>query len=317
MVGLVAFSLVFVALGLTMVRRSPLGALAWSALSLLPMMYGIAQLRMSRAMRRLSSNDRLRTPPAPRGRPTGWLPPPTLEIREEHPAAQSPFEGQQPVPILFLWVFDVTTTGSLLHRLNQLGPVYFLRGGGVLAFDVAQLPRMAFGRIDKMIEESEDEVLARLRSFRVRRRLGYYSLLSMACTDSVWTFALDRMLAEVRVVVVDLSDFEAGRAGISYEIGLLFDRVPLDNVVFVAGPSTDRAALAGVMHTAWDCLAMNSPNRTTGGSVVTVTVAVTTALVEANGANPDDFTAATRAEREFIAGLVVRAAADRVLAAPA
>jgi hypothetical protein len=205
-----------------------------------------------------------------------------------------------------LWVFDHAMTGSLLFRLNQIGPVYFLRGGGALAMNVQDLPRMVFGRIDRMIEESEGEVLDRLQRFRLTKRLGHYALCSMACTDSIWTFALDRMLERTQVVVVDLSDFETGRRGIAYELGLLFDRVRLDQVVFVTGPETDRAGLRELMREAWDTLAPGSPNRHEGP--VVATIAVTTALVESNGAD-NKFSEATKRERELVAALVARAAA--------
>ena len=293
--------------GLALARTSLLGAIVLIAFSGLSLMFGVGQIRMSRAVRRLSLRRAQAGPRPARTRTADWSPPPPLHVREitvaDAPAVPIP-EG---IAILFLWVFDRTVTGSLLHRLNQIGPVYFLRGGGVLAFDVTQLPRMAFGRIDRMIEETEEEVMQRLRSFRVSRRLGYYSLLTMACTEGVWTFALDRLLERCNVVVVDLSDYTVGRIGIEYEVGLLLDRVPLDQVIFVCGPETDRDGLSVLMKSAWDTLAPTSPNRRCQRAVATV--AVTTALVEDNGARPGTFTATTWAEREFIAALVADASA--------
>ena len=293
--------------GLWFLTQSPLGALVWIAICGLAFMVGVGQIRMTRAMRRLSRTSVASGPRPPRVRSIDWSPPPPLELRElttESAPTVAPSEG---ISILFLWVFDRTATMSLLHRLNQIGPVYFLRGGGMLAFDVADLPRMTFGRIDRMIEETEDEVMQRLRSFRVRRRLGYYSLLTMVCADSVWTFALDRMLERSRIVVVDLSDFVAGRSGIVYEIGLLLDRVPLEQVIFVCGPQTDRDALRTLMESIWDALAMTSPNR--HGERAVATLAVTTSLVEDNGVGSGTFSPTTLAEREFIAALVGDAAA--------
>jgi hypothetical protein len=292
--------------GLALTRASLLGALVVIAVSGLLLMVGIGQIRMSRAIRRLSALRAVPGTRPERTRAAGWSPPPPLEVRE-HTVADAPSVPiPTGIPILFLWVFDHTVTGSLLNRLNQIGPVYFLRGGGVLAYDVTQLPRMAFGRIDRMIEETEDEVRQRLRSFRVRRRLGYYSSLSMACTDAVWPYALDRMLERCRVVVVDLSDFVVGRSGITYEIGLLLDRVPLGHVVFVCGPDTDRDGLRNLLTSVWDTLAPSSPNRAAEPAVVTM--AVTTALVEANDARSDEFTPTTMAERELVAALVAEAA---------
>ena len=294
--------------GSLLVTRSVVGGLIVIALTGLCLMAGVAQLRMSRALRRLSDLRATTSPRTPRARTADWTPPPPLETREigvdDTPRVSIPTG----LPILFLWVFDRTTTGSLLFRLNQIGPVYLLRGGGILAFDVTEVPRMVFGRIDRAIEETEAEVMQRLQRFRVSRRLGHYGLLTMACTDSVWTFALDRMVERCRVTVVDLSDLVPGRAGIAYEIGLLLDRVPLEHVVFVIGPDTDREALRDLLQAAWDTLAPDSPNRRTGRAVATM--AITTSLVEDNGAR-DGFTAATTRDRELVAALVAEAAQDR------
>jgi hypothetical protein len=285
--------------------RGVFGAFIWFGLCGLVLMVGLAQIRMSRALRRLSRRTAAPSRP-PRSRAAGWTPPPTLEVHEVGADATPRVPIPDGVAILMLWVFDHAMTGSLLFRLNQIGPVYFLRGGGALAMNVEDLPRMAFGRIDRMIEETEREVLDRLQRFRVKKRLGHYGLCSMVCTDSIWTFALDRMLERSRVVVVDLSDFETGRSGIAYELGLLFDRVRLDQVVFVTGPETDRAGLRELMREVWDTLAPESPNRRDGP--VVATVASTTALVESNGADKQ-FSEGTKRDRELVAALVARAAA--------
>jgi hypothetical protein len=306
---LVAMGVAGVVCGLALARASLPGSIITISFSGLPLMFGVGQIRMSRAVRRLSGH-RVEAGPRPaRTRTADWSPPPPLHVREVTVADVPSVPIPDGIAILFLWVFDRTVTGSLLHRLNRIGPVYFLLGGGILAYDLTRVPKMAFGRIDRMIEETEEEVMQRLQSFRVSRRLGYYSILTMACTDGVWTFALDRMLERCRVVVVDLSDFVVGRSGIAYEIALLLDRVPLDRVVFVCGPETDRNGLSDLMRSAWDTLAPSSPNRRCERALATM--AITTALVEDSGARPDAFSATTRAEREFIAALVAEAAAEK------
>jgi hypothetical protein len=294
--------------GLVLVRESSVGGLIVFAFGGLFLMFGVAQLRMSRAIRRLSDLRAAAGPRPSRTRGAGWFPPPPLDVREIGVDGAPHVSVPSGIPILFLWVFDRSPTGSLLHRLNQIGPVYLLRGGGILAFDLAEVPRMAFGRIDRMIEENEDEVMQRLHRFRVKRRLGYYSLLTMACTDSIWTFALDQMVERCRVVVVDLSDFVPGRAGIEYEIGLLLDRVSLEHVVFVSGPDTDRDGLRQLMRATWDTLAPESPNRRSERPVATV--AITTSLVESNDASRQGWSQATERDRELVAALVAEAAQD-------
>ena len=304
--GLVVFGLVGVIAGLVGTVLRGVGGLAFVAMFGFLTVVGLAQFRMSRAMKRASRQASV-TPKPQRTRPDHWLPAEPLSFLEIGPD-DSP---QAPDPIdlatLFLWVFDDAATMSLLNRMNRIGPVHLLRGGGMLTYEVTDLPKMAFGRIDRFIEESEDEVRARIAGFRVRRRLGYYSTLSMVCSDGVWQFAFDRMLERCQVVVVDLSDFTAGRAGIAYEIGVLLDRVPLDQVVFVCGPQTDRPAFKALVESVWDTLAMGSPNR--GPKPPEVRLAITTSLPETGDATASKtYTETTRAELDLVVRLVAESA---------
>lgn len=268
---------------------------------------GLAQLRIARAVRRFATAAAAELPPRPpRVRPAGWNDPGPLAIRElgvaDTPSAAVP----QGVSTLFLWVFDRVTTGSLLYRIGRIGPVYSLRGGGTLLGSITDVARMTVGKIDRFIEQSEEEVLARLATFRVRRWFGYYAQFSMLCTDEIWTFALDRMLERCRVVVVDLTDFTAGRAGIAYEIGLLLDRVPLAQTVFVGGPDTDLVAFRALVGAVWDTLAVDSPNR---NGPAELRIALTTSLPEL-ATSKKGYGETTISELELVARLVGQASAN-------
>ncbi len=271
----------------------------------LPAMLGVAGLRMRRALRRarrlqiarpIVDKQRVAVPGAPLPRPLV-----VTEYAVDDGAAPLPRPGGPAIAMLFLWVFDDAATMSVVDRARRVGPVHMLRGGGMLVLDLADLPRMVFGRIDRFVEETDAEVVARIAGFRERTVLGYHPIHSMVCSDNVWKFALDRLLERTSVVVVDLSDFTAGRAGIAYEIGLLLDRVPLSRIVFVAGPETDRAALEATFGVAWAGLAADSPNRdaATGG----VRLAVTAELDELSDKRAD---AARRPRREAELDLIHR-----------
>jgi hypothetical protein len=68
------------------------------------------------------------------------------------------------------------------------------------------------------------------------------------------------------------------------------------------------------MDAAWDTLAPTSPNRRVVLAIATL--ALTTELVEDNGARPGTFSANTLAERELIAALVARADASAPRSSP-
>ena len=210
---------------------------------------------------------------------------------------------------LLLWVFDDAATYSLLGRLERLGPVYLLRGGGFIVADLEAAVSAAFGRVDKHIESTEAEVLERLAGFdRRQRRPGFNANRSMLCTDDVWQFALDRLLDRATVIVVDLSDYAPGNAGIEHELGVLLDRVPLGQVVFVAGPGTDREGFESCLARLWTTVAADSPNRLPGGCQLCLVV--TTSLDErSDKAEQRRILPTTFAELDLITYLVHHAAA--------
>jgi hypothetical protein len=278
------------------------------AVGVLLMLAGIAHMRVSRALRRLAltrgssshaTTDASRLP-AP-------VPPGPLTLVEHRLAAGPAPNTPSPrgVSTLFLWVFDDAQTMSLLRRLAHVGPVYLLRGGGALIDDLIHAPRMAFGKIDRFIEESEAEVLQRMATFRGRNRnfLGDYRTFSMICGDGVWKFAFSRLLERTKVVVIDLSDFTPGHAGIEYELGFVLDSVALARVIFVAGPQTDRAVFDATVHRLWATLPETSPNYS--ADQATMHLAVTTSLdVSAFAEKDQRIVPLQNRELDMIVGLV-------------
>jgi len=244
------------------------------------MLTGVANFRVARQLRKWAATrpsrivgrtDPTRVPAAVSPGPLTFV---EHRLSDDTPAANP--SAPQDCSTLFLRMFK-TETSSLLVRLTRVGPVYMLLGGDGLVPDLFDGPRVAFGKIDHFIEESEDEILKRLATFNGRRRvLGYYRRCTMICSDDVWTFALDRMLERARIVIVDLCGFTPGSAGLEYEFGVVLDRVPLGRVVFVTGPETERVAFDAKMRHLWATLPETSINYSTGE--VEVHVAVTTAL---------------------------------------
>ena len=250
------------------------------AVGALLMLAAIAQARISHALRKLASKrsstsgTRIDVDRVPAAVPPGPLT--IVEHRVADGAASAPIP--RGVSTLFLWVFDVAQTMSLLRRLARVGPVYLLRGGGALVDDLLHAPRMAFGRIDRFIEESQAEVLEKMAGFRGRKRnyLGNYPTFSMTCDDDVWKFAFSCLLERAKVVVIDLSDFTPGHAGIEYELGAVLDRVSLGRVIFVTGPQTDRSGFDAAVHRLWSTLPETSPNYSTDQA--TMHLAITNSL---------------------------------------
>lgn len=285
------------------------------AIGVLVGLAGIAYLRVSRMLRRLARTSRSALGDgAPPARTAPAVPPGELVIDEHRigdGVTSHGTEAPRGTATLFLWVFDDAQTTSLFRRLQRLGPVYVLRGGGALVDDLLlDAPKMAFGRTDRFIEETEAEVEQRMATFSDRRNwLGIYRTQAMTCSDQVWTFALDRLLERVEIVLVDLSDFTPGHVGIEYELALLIDRVPLDRVILVTGSRTDRAVLDTTLQHLWSTMPDTSPNH--AARPVAMHIAATTTLDE-SGTKRDNPKAALQ-DREL--GMILEMigdAADRV-----
>ena len=92
------------------------------------------------------------------------------------------------------------------------------------------------GRIDKAITENDDELAADLRRF-VRHRDAQlrYPFNSLQCNDATWIKALDHLLYEADVIVMDLSGLKVQNRGCAYEIGRLVNEFPERFLLLVDG----------------------------------------------------------------------------------
>lgn len=215
--------------------------------------------------------------------------------------------------MLLLWVFEMDPNRMLIDLARQLGPVYHLCGGGALAS--RGLLTAAFGSKHDQIEETPDEVLARLGEFSEKRRFLRYPVNSMLCGDGTWTFALDHLLQRAKAVLMDLTEFSGTHAGCEYELGLLIDRVDLGRVVLVTGPDTDDQALDRALRLAWSTMAPSSPNRRpeAGQLVIARANEFENRIIKADS---DEDKRRERIQKSEEHGLrkLVRAAADRATA---
>jgi hypothetical protein len=166
----------------------------------------------------------------------------------------SPSEPATPARrVLMLWVFAHEAPAWLIHIAGELGPVYHLCGGGAL--DSRGLLSAVFGDRRSQIEETREEVIARLAEFDADVDAEVHTML---CTDSTWKFALDALLERAEVVVMDLTGFGGDNRGATYELQRLVDTTDLRRVVLITGPETD--ALDDVLGSAWSTMAGDSPN---------------------------------------------------------
>ena len=83
--------------------------------------------------------------------------------------------------------------------------------------------------------------------------------LPVMCYDNTWRQAVDGMIGTADVVLMDLRGFSEENAGSIYEVNVLFDSVPANNIVFMAYDDTI-PLVKRTINEQWEMLAENSPN---------------------------------------------------------
>lgn len=97
-----------------------------------------------------------------------------------------------------------------------------------------------------------------------RQRAGWNGVfigLPMYCYDNIWKRAVDRLLRASDVLLMDLRGFSPARAGCEYEVGILIDHYPIQQVVFLVDHGETRAAVYELIRRRWRAMSPASPNR--------------------------------------------------------
>jgi hypothetical protein len=77
---------------------------------------------------------------------------------------------------------------------------------------------------------------------------GRYRVNEFFCFDNTWREAVRRLLDSSDAIVLDLSEFTAGRAGTAWELGQLRERGALPRTVFLVSDQTDLDAVCAALH---------------------------------------------------------------------
>ncbi len=89
---------------------------------------------------------------------------------------------------------------------------------------------------------------------------GRFRVNEFFCAGEVWRHAVQRLMREADLVVMDLRSFSERSRGCIFELQILLDRVPMARLVLLVDGTTDRALLDQVLLEHWASLAAGSPN---------------------------------------------------------
>jgi tetratricopeptide (TPR) repeat protein len=187
-----------------------------------------------------------------------------LWIRRGGGAVERQYPYQPPLNLLALRVFN---SGSLRDFLNLsngwqwIGTRQLLDGPDSAGHKATDLFHYLEGRIDRSIIKDEAELHRALDAFSTRpdRRLRF-PVNSMQCGDATWKDALQRLLDQADVVVMDLAGLSEQNRGVAYELGKLVSEVPLNRVVLLFDESTDLNVLRDILARACKDMAAGTPH---------------------------------------------------------
>ena len=162
-------------------------------------------------------------------------------IRRGAAAIERKCPYQPPLNLLALRVFGSAGLGDFLNLSNGwqwIGARQLLDGPNTAGHKARDLLNYLAGRTDRSIVEDDAELHKALAAFSTRpdRRLRF-PVNSMQCGDATWKAALQSLLDQADVVVMDLSGLSEQNRGVAYELGKLVNEVPFNLETAVGRPN--------------------------------------------------------------------------------
>lgn len=269
--------------------------------------YNAARWRRARRIERLSSDPSLvslipthETAPAAhraatvprldvtRRRASKYAKPPA---RLRRVTAQANVIGHRPINLVYLRLFDnqprIRTFVESAWR--EFGYVYFLRSATAVTRREYRVAKRQ-GSFAGMFIGTDDALTQAIRSapieplppgrrrfddlgptrIRTRDKYGAYPVRALMCHGSYWQRAVDVLLAQVDVAVLDLSGFTDRNAGTAYELQRVIDRFPIERTVIMCDPQSSTKLIAAALQNAWSRMDAASPNAIGGPRVATI-----------------------------------------------
>ena len=120
------------------------------------------------------------------------------------------------------------------------------------------------GRLRRLFVHDRTELERRLIEMDERRDPdGRFRIAELFCAGDVWRAAVQLLMTEAHVVVMDLRSFGPGHQGCVFELQTLLDTVPLERLILLVDSTTELEFLKQVLDAEWQKLRIDSPNART------------------------------------------------------
>jgi hypothetical protein len=87
---------------------------------------------------------------------------------------------------------------------------------------------------------------------------GRFRVSELFCANSTWQPVVLAMIERAGVILLDLREYTAGRAGTRYELLELLRRAPLERVIFLSDEAGDAPQLRSIIEEAWQVVGRRS-----------------------------------------------------------
>jgi multisubunit Na+/H+ antiporter MnhB subunit len=198
----------------------------------------------------------------------------------------------EPLHILYLRLFDnvAGTTRFTRSPWRRYGYIHLLRSAAQVEAEELEVAEDSgsFASLFITTPEQLDAALAcqatgreddprpkgLIRTWRwtFDHQRGRYPVRALLCHGSFWKAAVDLLLARMDLVALDLAGYRPEHRGTRYELQRVIDRYPIEHVILLADPMSDRRFLAAQVEAAWAQMADGSPNAGAGARTLHVAV---------------------------------------------
>jgi len=152
----------------------------------------------------------------------------------------------------------------LLSFWRFAAPVDFIAGPDLAGATMEPDEFFGFirGRLGDRFVRTPSQVDAVINGLdRERDPDGRFRVNELFCTESTWRAAVAALMVQAGVVLLDLREYKAERAGTRHEIYQLMNAVSVERIVVLIGDRDDSDAISSELCRAWDSMSESSPNR--------------------------------------------------------
>lgn len=172
--------------------------------------------------------------------------------------------GLNPLRILYLWIFerpDSLYPHLIANGWVQVGPVHLLLSPESRELAILENEAQIREAINAFRDAPGTFKPPKLADYEVHRTYHGYPINYLWCSNSTWRTAFELAAAHCSHFVVDVSVRDRPE-GLTFELGYLFDQVPVENILCLADKGRAKVKTCiELLQTTWDARATDSLNR--------------------------------------------------------